>query len=573
MKMNTITRHILSVGVLLLALHLGASAQQSMLFEESNSPLETEYNTFSPRWETQMRDRLLSNPAIMRLEMDSLRHFFNDNPKAAIRIYRMSVEANLSLGKMTGDYQPVHGDRFKDFTVKANGVMKTKKGMLYGKAFFTSGMHKDVNWNILRSPEAYWPYVVADSTGGNMSYETYSLICAYSFRIAKKWDMGVWGQYKGDYAWRKTDPRIKDISSWFTLKAGAAYDLGHGYRLGFDVDYQLHLQNSEVQLFRSGQFAGFFMEYGFGMYDYIHSPIYNSMKNQVHMHSWDGNMQFFSNPTRAFRINATLGYGRDVMTTEENIYKLDLYRAVTNRGKVAMSALWNTPQWGVSLIGYMDLSQRKGRENVFERYVSSTVDGVDIYDYRKIGHQDRYTMTQARVDGQLKLSRYFGRTTTLSLLGGIDWYNRKEQYSETGYLIHNVLLTPQVGLEVTHFSKALECRLTVAYGKTSSPKHLYNVGVDLKRHTEYQHAFCTYAYYAYKADRVSLEAEISHVFKFARMGLRLQWLFVRGKRLDEVSYDVERYSSQVPSARKFTISPQPDVHNQHWLKVALFAEF
>lgn len=571
MTFKNTTRYL--TAVCLLTVSQCVRAQETQLFQDSHSPLETQYNTVDGCWELKIRDLLLSNPAVMRQSMAARRSFFNDNPEATVKTFPLTVEANASGGKMLGDCLPTEGNQFDDVSLVANGVIKGKKSMLYGKASFTTGNHKNINWNILRSPETYWPYVVADSTGGNMSYETYNLLCAYSFRLNRQFDLGVSGEYKGDYAWRKTDPRIQDITSWLTLKTGAACTLSQGHRLAFDVNYQLHRQNSEVKHFRSGQFAGFFMEYGFGMYDYIHSPIYNSMKNQTHQHTWQADLQFLSAPTRPMRLTAVASYGKDIMTTEENIYKLNLYRAETDRLKLAFSAMWNNALWGVSLTGNADASRRKGRENVFERYVSATVDGVDVYDYRKIGQQDRYSLQQVRCGAQLKLSRYLAATTTLSLFGSADWYRREEKYSETGYHILNVLLTPRVGMEMKHTFKSLEFRLTGAYGRTSVPQHEYEVGVDMKRHTEFQHAFSPYAYYAYRGDRVSVDAEVSHVFSFARIGIRGQWLYLQGHRLDDVSYDSDRYNSQVPSARKYTVSPQPDRHNQHWLKVAVFAEF
>ena len=79
-----------------------------------------------------------------------------------------------------------------------------------------------MGWSALRNPELYWPYIVSDSTGGDFRYEKYNLMCGYSFRLGR-FDLGVSGEYTGDFAFRQNDPRIEDISTWLTLKAGAAY--------------------------------------------------------------------------------------------------------------------------------------------------------------------------------------------------------------------------------------------------------------------------------------------------------------------------------------------------------------
>ena len=46
-----------------------------------------------------------------------------------------------------------------------------------------------------------------------------------------------------------------------------------------------HRQHADVKHFRTGQFAGFFIEYGFGMFDYIFSPIFNSMEQRQHINA------------------------------------------------------------------------------------------------------------------------------------------------------------------------------------------------------------------------------------------------------------------------------------------------
>lgn len=551
----------------------GTVAQEALLFQGSHSPLETDYQEMSVQPELNIRDAILSNPATLFGSVDERRQFFNDNPQVEKKTFPLTIAINGATGRMNGDFIPSEGNSFDDASVVANGYIKGKRSLLFGKASFTTGTHRNLGWNILRSPETYWPYVVADSTGGNMGYETYNLMVAYSFQLNDRIDLGLSGDYTGDFAYRKTDPRIEDITSWLTLKGGMSYNLHSGDRIALALEYQLHQQHSEVKHFRSGQFAGFFMEYGFGMFDYIHSPIYNSMKNLQHQHSYEAALQYSANAQRPLRLNARLAYGMDVMNTEENIYKLNLYRAITNRLTANVSALWNNDAWGAAFYGNATISQRKGREYIFERFVSDQVDGVDIYDYRKIGHNDRYTMNKANVNAQVKLSKYVGPATTLSLIGATDYFRREESYKENGYKISNALLTPQVGLEGKYATKALDARMTMRYGYRCSLENKYNVTVDIDRHTEYQHAFSPYAYYSHEGSVVTLEAEASHTFRTFRLGLLAQVMLVSANRLDDALYDSNRYTESVPYTHKHTVSITPDKHNQHWGKLTFYAEF
>lgn len=556
-----------------LAASQGMQAQESLLYADSHSPLEDDYQATHLHPAQTLRDAVLSNPAMLCSSLGEHRLFTADNPHTAPKIYPFAVAVNGATGRMRGDFIPTEGNSFDDASVVASGTFRKNRSLLLGKASFTTGAHRNIGWNVLRSPQTYWPYIVADSTGGNMGYETYNLLLAYSTRLSRRTDFGLSGEYKGDFAYRQTDPRIEDITSWLTLKGGVACQLNDSSRLAVDISYELHRQHNEVKHFRSGQFAGFFMEYGFGMFDYIHSPIYNSMKNMQHQHSYGTSLQYLSSAFKPLRLNARLAYRMDEMNSEENIYKLNLYRARTHNLSANFAALRSGKHWGFACYANATLARRKGREYIFERYVSDQVDGVNIYDYRKIGHNDRYTLSQLSADAQLKLSRYIGHTATLSLIGAVNYFSREEKYTENGYNWKNALVTPQVGIEAAHRGKSAEGRLAVRYGRRTTASHRYHVTVDLDRHTEYQHAFSPYAYYCHEGHEVAIEAEAAHTFPKLRLGLLAQALIVRANRLDNVTYSAERYTESVPSARKHTVSLNPDAHNQHWAKITIFAEF
>ncbi len=64
-----------------------------------------------------------------------------------------------------------------------------------------------------------------------------------------------------------------------------------------------------------------------------------------------------------------------------------------------------------------------------------------MYDFRKIGEQNRYGMKRLDGSAELKVSRFLGRHYTVSLLGGVGYMMREETYKDHDYLIRNVLLT------------------------------------------------------------------------------------------------------------------------------------
>ena len=546
--------------------------QERLTSTASNSPLQTEFENRSLRPGTDMRDAYLRNPALIHRMVGERRYFSAENPGfVREKPGTIFIAADGASGRQEGDYLPYEGQEFRDFSVRADGYKQGDRATFFARIGFTAGGNDNVGWSALRNPGLYWPYIVADSTGGDFRYEKYDLMCGYSFRLGR-FDLGMSGEYTGDFAFRQNDPRIEDISTWLTFKAGAAYAFRR-HVIALNAEFMHHRQHADVKHFRTGQFAGFFIEYGFGMFDYIFSPIFNSMEQRQHINAYGVNLTFNSDPSRALRLNLLLGYGRETMKTEENNYKVNLYRAPANTFDADLGILWNDRRWGAEFLVKAAYEDKKGPENIFERYISSSQDGVDVYDFRKIGEQNRYGMKRLDGSAELKVSRFLGRHYTVSLLGGVGYMMREETYKDHDYLIRNVLLTPSLGIGARYSGEKFDVELRGCWSHRTVPESRYEVGVDLEKNTEFQHAFTTYAYYANTAELYTAELTVARHFRFGTFGLRGQMLCGRGNRIPEAVYDLSRYEQAVPSTSQHTISRTPDRHDSVWFRVSLFTVF
>mgnify|MGYP000778475398 FL=1 len=546
--------------------------QERLTSTASNSPLQTEFENRSLRPGTDMRDAYLRNPALIHRMVGERRYFSAENPGfVREKPGTIFIAADGASGRQEGDYLPYEGQEFRDFSVRADGYKQGDRATFFARIGFTAGGNDNVGWSALRNPGLYWPYIVADSTGGDFRYEKYDLMCGYSFRLGR-FDLGMSGEYTGDFAFRQNDPRIEDISTWLTFKAGAAYAFRR-HVIALNAEFMHHRQHADVKHFRTGQFAGFFIEYGFGMFDYIFSPIFNSMEQRQHINAYGVNLTFNSDPSRALRLNLLLGYGRETMKTEENNYKVNLYRAPANTFDADLGILWNDRRWGAEFLVKAAYEDKKGTENIFESYISSSQDGVDVYDFRKIGEQNRYGMKRLDGSAELKVSRFLGRHYTVSLLGGVGYMMREETYKDHDYLIRNVLLTPSLGIGARYSGEKFDVELRGCWSHRTVPESRYEVGVDLEKNTEFQHAFTTYAYYANTAELYTAELTVARHFRFGTFGLRGQMLCGRGNRIPEAVYDLSRYEQAVPSTSQHTISRTPDRHDSVWFRVSLFTVF
>lgn len=567
-------KNVIPITFLAIFFSLTTSGQNNSpyLFEESHSPTQTAFIQQMLRPESKMRNNYLNNPALLHQMIVDERYFFIGNPQQDTgEKNAVFLTFENSTGEHKGDYLPYEGKKFRDFSVRAHGYTRSNRSTFLGKGYFVTGKHKSYDWNTLRYADLYWPYIVADSTGGDMSYEKYNILCAYSFRT-NDLSIGVSGEFTGDFAYRQNDPRIENITTWLTLKTGAAYTYKDCI-FSAGIEYMRHRQHMDLHHFRTGQFAGFFIEYGFGMFDYIYSPIFRSMKQQQHMNDYGISLAFNSNPSKPLRMNTKMKYNYNLMTTEENNYKLNLYKGITHQLMFNYGMLWNNNVWGVGFFTDVETSNKKGRENLFERYISAEIDGVNVYDYKKIGHQDRYGLDVINGNADIKISRFFRKKYAFSLLGGIHYFMRDETYSEYDYQIKNGLITPSAGAEVNYNNRSYDLTVKGTWGHRTSVNNKYKVGINMEKHTEFQHAFTPYAYYANNADILTFEITASKHFPFGNIGIQAQMLYTKGKRLNDVFYDPARYNATMPAISRNTISLTPGIHNATWAKVALFAVF
>ena len=82
-----------------------------------------------------------------------------------------------------------------------------------------------------------------------------------------------------------------------------------------------------------------------------------------------------------------------------------------------------------------------------------------MYDFRKIGEQNRYGMKRLDGSAELKVSRFLGRHYTVSLLGGVGYMMREETYKDYDYLIRNVQLTPSLGIGARYSGEKFDVEL------------------------------------------------------------------------------------------------------------------
>ncbi len=182
-------------------------------------------------------------------------------------------QKNLSILRVGGFYrnenspivmQKGKGDRLVNFMT--NSYMRLNPQLtLWGSAGYCFGCQKDVYMNSVADFELLYPYVMADTVGGDLSTETYTFKGGYAHNN-DCFSWGITGNYRAAIEYRDVDPRPRNVVSDLKLTAGAAYLVFPSYLLGSALLGQIYRQRSDIKFMSDLGTTRIFHLLGMGMY-------------------------------------------------------------------------------------------------------------------------------------------------------------------------------------------------------------------------------------------------------------------------------------------------------------------
>ncbi|MBO5563694.1 MAG: hypothetical protein J5939_08280 [Bacteroidales bacterium] len=117
-----------------------------------------------------------------------------------------------------------------------------------GTVEYINGLKRNVRWNTSSDFLTVFPYILADSVGGNLRKEQYAFSGGYSSR--KGWfHYGVTGAYRALHEYRNIDPRPRNIVSDLSVTATAGLRILPGYRLDASASYRRYSQSQNVEFY------------------------------------------------------------------------------------------------------------------------------------------------------------------------------------------------------------------------------------------------------------------------------------------------------------------------------------
>lgn len=106
---------------------------------------------------------------------------------------------------------------------------------IWGNAYYHNGERKNVQWNESADYELIYPYVMADTIGGDIKSETYFFEGGYAASHGR-WTFGGEFSYRALLEYRDVDPRPRNSIADLQGKAGASYQFNKRYAVALSAE-------------------------------------------------------------------------------------------------------------------------------------------------------------------------------------------------------------------------------------------------------------------------------------------------------------------------------------------------
>ena len=368
----------------------------------------------------QSQDTLwVSNNLINNLS--PLSHFesidYNPSAKVFTRLQNLS-DIHLKYSNLSGEAGlSQNGNKYNEYSFEANSFMNKDKHYIWGKASYDNKHTDNIIWNESSDYDNIYPYVFADTIGGNnMIGEKYSFMGGYAQRNEKiSW--GIEFDYWALMEYRTKDPRPNNTTSDLHLNLGANYNLLPKYAIGIGGYLRKYKQTTTIEFKNAlGRKTPLYHMTGLGNNVYLFAN--NETGTIYDGKGYGANIQLLNREKKG--INLTLGYENFSFDKQLNITQ-NLNLSSIKEDKLLGIVSYIKPRvnrsYGVKIEG--SYTNREGTENLF------TKDGNNSY--VKISSIKQYTNKVA----DIKLSFLYEQNLTNMkwyVTPSVSLYDKKEKH-------------------------------------------------------------------------------------------------------------------------------------------------
>lgn len=256
------------------------------------------------------------------------------------------------------------GTAFNDFFFNAQSYIQKKNHHIWGSASYTNKRTDHIKWNESSDYLTVYPYVIADSVGGNnLKTEKYSFTGGYAQSL-QHFSWGIQLHYWAQMEYRSKDPRPNNNTSNLLLSVGLHYKLKDAYAIGGGISFRKYKQKNHLSFYNVLGRPYIYHMTGLGNDAYYFA-------NDVSGSLFDGNgyganIQLI--PTRKKGLSATFAYDnfsfeKQLLNSQNlTLSSLDENKMATNIGYLLL-----LNNHSLNFKATASYTERKGTEGKFTR--------------------------------------------------------------------------------------------------------------------------------------------------------------------------------------------------------------
>lgn len=347
----------LLTGILFFSLRVTIGHTQTI--DTINAALQEQ---FSPA--TKLRDGFFDIPAL----------------KSFQRNFDYARVSTAYFNKQDDIFIPQKGSGRKGFYVDAASYYKNKNRLtLWGNANYSNRTAVKVKYNESLDYDLIYPYVMADSVGGDIKMESYTISGGLAKKIGKVY-YGLTTGYAGVQNYRDRDPRPNNISSDINAAISAAISVNTQYKIAFNIQGKKYNQRNRLSFENELGYPLVYHDAGMGAYNTMLAG--NRVIAYVNATSWSPVIHLVTTKEKGFLFKT--GYRQLALQKRLDDINENIATAVEDRFFMDWGYTKNSEltTWLVQMNTVM--KNRKGTEAVF-----NNTGGV--YGYQKIAERQSFS--------------------------------------------------------------------------------------------------------------------------------------------------------------------------------------
>ncbi len=174
-----------------------------------------------------------NNPAFMRIAYTT--------PITVLGINCIDVNANKACQLEKGNSKTL----LKAYVTSY--LHLNKNSTVWGDAAYQVGKKRNIRFNSTSDYDLLYPYVMADTIGGNMENEQYTFGGGYAGKY-NKWNIGAAIKFRAEHEYRTIDPRPRGIATDLSVNIGVSYYLNN-YCIGTGLGGRVYKQTNDVEFY------------------------------------------------------------------------------------------------------------------------------------------------------------------------------------------------------------------------------------------------------------------------------------------------------------------------------------